>query len=136
MTLSTLATLFRAMQLVAHAAHNLVKGPTFFSDHEYLGELYPAYEEAYDSLIERSIGLKMPINIQQITTEACRIFGQSKITGDAKADLTIIDRLEVMTRKEIAVQMKANPSDGVQNLLQGLADDSEARSYKIGQRVG
>ena len=54
--MDTIATQLRALQFLSHRAHNMVKGPTFFEDHEFLGEIYPAYEAAFDSVIERIIG--------------------------------------------------------------------------------
>jgi len=129
-----LATLFRAAQLTAHEKHNTVQGPTFFEDHEYLGELYGTYEEAYDSVIERMIGLG----------EKCDISGGNIQAADlAKwfCDLEPIDKwpnifLEIETRvqKEIDSCCKGS-SSGTLNFLQGLADESEQRVYKLKQRA-
>ena len=44
-----LLTILRFLQFYTHNAHNLLRGPTFFQDHEFLGELYPAYEVDYDA---------------------------------------------------------------------------------------
>lgn len=35
----------RAMQLFAHAAHNLVNGPSFAPDHDFFGDAYAAHEK-------------------------------------------------------------------------------------------
>ena len=129
-----LATLFRAAQLCSHEKHNTVQGPTFFEDHEYLGELYGTYEEAYDSVIERMIGLG----------EKCDISGGNIQAADlAKwfCDLEPIDKwpnifLEIETRvqKEVDSCCKG-ASSGTINFLQGLADESEQRVYKLKQRA-
>jgi len=50
--MSSIATLLRALQFLAHRAHNVIKGPTFFEDHKFLGKLYPDYEAAYDDIIQ------------------------------------------------------------------------------------
>jgi len=52
-----LIIVFRALQLVAHHAHNLTKGLTFFEDHDFFGDLYGKAEGYYDSVVERFIGL-------------------------------------------------------------------------------
>lgn len=80
-----IAFVFRYLQLYAHQAHNLVKGQTFFQDHDYLGALYPVYEEAYDSIIERSIGLNKPVNIQKVNQAAVK--GSSQGTMNLLAGL-------------------------------------------------
>ena len=65
-----LAIHLRYLQLVAHNAHNEVAGPTFFANHEFLGELYPAYETAYDAVVERIIGLGKPVDLCQVQVDA------------------------------------------------------------------
>lgn len=129
-----LATLFRAAQLTAHEKHNTVTGPSFFEDHEYLGDLYGTYESAYDGVIERMIGLG----------EKCDISGGNIQAADlAKwfCDLEPIDKwpnifLEIETRvqKEVDACCKG-ASSGTINFLQGLADESEQRVYKLKQRA-
>ena len=76
-----LATIFRAAYLVAHNSHHLIKGPTFFEDHEFLGELYGTYEEAYDSVVERLIGLTGNADVITINSKACSIAAQFNPTG-------------------------------------------------------
>jgi DNA-binding ferritin-like protein len=129
-----LATLFRAAQLTAHEKHNTVQGPTFFEDHEYLGDLYGTYESAYDSVIERMIGLGETPKISEGNIQAADL---------AKwfCDLEPIDKwpnifLEIETRvqKEVDSCCKGS-SSGTLNFLQGLADESEQRVYKLGQRA-
>ena len=128
-----LATLYRAAQFYAHAAHNLASGPTFFEDHEYLGELYGAYESAYDDLIERMIGLGVNVDISAVNKAAVNsaFHHEAESTDECFAYLLdmedeICDQIKVLVPKS---------TDGTQNLLQGLADDSEKRQYKLGQRL-
>lgn len=133
-TMHNLATLFRAAQLTAHEKHNTVQGPTFFEDHEFLGDLYGTYETAYDGVIERMIGLGESPNISD---------GNIKAADLAKwlCDLEPLNKwpkifLEVETRiqKEVDNCCKG-ASSGTINFLQGLADESEQRTYKLGQRA-
>ena len=125
-----IATQLRAMQLTAHAAHNMASGPTFFSDHEYLGELYGAYEAAYDSVIERMIGCGTIPGLFNLGIEAAKAQGPN----DSGKAFDWLYGAEEDLRKLIDKCM-AECSTGTQNLLAQLADDSEQRSYKIGQRI-
>lgn len=61
-----LATL-RALQLWFHGAHHAVHGPSFLADHEFLGELYAHFDEAYDGIAERSVLILGAPGIDPIT---------------------------------------------------------------------
>lgn len=128
-----LATLFRAAQFIAHNAHNLASGETFFQDHEEFGELYPAYESAYDSVVERMLGLGQEPDLNKILSDAAGIAAKA-VGDDSTARFKTLLKMEELIRAEVADLVK-DASDGTQNLLQGLADDSEKRTYLIGRRV-
>jgi DNA-binding ferritin-like protein len=126
--------LLRAMQLFAHAAHNMASGPTFFADHAHLGGLYEAYEEAYDGVVERMIGLGEKPDLCDINKKAAELAGKC---GDCcpqqKAFETLVE-MEAEMREKCREDQKGQ-SIGTVNFLQGLADASEQRSYLLGQRV-
>lgn len=136
--LQQLATLFLAARLYAHRAHNLASGPTFFADHDYLGTLYEAYDDAYDALVERTLGIGEDPQIITVTRNATASFERLS-RSETKTDAFFVRllQLEAGFRAEIADLMGATPppSDGIQNLLQGMADESEARTYKLKQRT-
>lgn len=127
------AIALRGLQLYAHSAHNLAKGPNFLEDHEFLGELYGTYEEEYDSIVERMIGEGDKTDIATICSFACEL-GEKPIASTDEAFATILDNEKVVC-KEIKKAMKG-ASDGTQNLLQGIADESLTRQYKIQRRLG
>ena len=129
-----LATQFRAAQFYAHNAHNQASGATFFSDHEFLGELYGTYEEAYDGLIERMIGLGMEINLPEITCEASTEVEKSGDDHTTTECFKYLLEMEKAICKEIEKEMQIS-TVGTQNFIAQLADDSEVRQYKIGQRL-
>ena len=135
MKLSKLITTFRQAYLLAHHAHHSASGSTFLQDHEFLGSLYGAYEDAYDTLVERSIGLGSPVNEILVNKEAVAAYADC--CRDCK---TTDDFLKEVLEMEKQIQKAVKPlitgaSDGTANLLQGLADDSEARFYKLLQRL-
>ena len=131
-----LATLYRSAQFYAHAAHNLVTGNSFFSDHSFLGELYGTYEGGYDDLIERTIGLGETVNIPDITKNAAKVFADIfPEKGSAEVYFRAILAFETKIRAQIK-SINADESLGTQNMIQDLADQSEKRAYKLKQRIG
>jgi DNA-binding ferritin-like protein len=130
-----LAVVLRTAQLVAHNYHNKVSGASFFADHEYLGELYGAYEAAYDGVVERIIGLG----------EECDLPAVTQLAGERAAKYDPYDRAAdemfsdiLAMEKQIqqwCVEFNKKASIGTQNFLQGLADQSEMRVYKLKQRI-
>lgn len=134
--MDTLATLLRSAQLYAHAAHNGAKSATFYSDHEALGELYSAYESAYDKVIERCIGIGEPIDLGAIGRNAAADAGRfaDPLTFSNQASFQTVMQYEKRIC-ELIDQLYESATTGTQNLLAQLADDSEVRQYQIGQRL-
>lgn len=130
-----LATTLRAAQFAAHTWHNRVAGRTFMQDHEFLSGLYEAYEEAYDSVVERLIGLGKTPDIPAITFDAATL--HSKIMAIKKDWPEVFLEVERAIRHDADAVLagKPRPSNGTQNFLQGLCDESEQRTYKLGQRA-
>lgn len=130
-----LAITARAAQLIAHQMHNEVTGCSFFSDHEFLGELYGTYEGIYDDVIERMIGLGITPNISEINRSAMAEYLQYDIT-----EMDCCDMFETLLGVEENIRKWAEAADktatyGSRNFLQGIADDSEKRVYKLKQRT-
>jgi DNA-binding ferritin-like protein len=127
------AIILRALQLYAHNAHNLAKGKTFLQDHEYLGELYSAYEGEYDSLVERMIGIGEEPDLNEITKEAADAATANEFKDDDNAFSVLL-----VTEKELCSSIEkdiTDASNGTQNLLQTIADNSEMRQYKLKRRL-
>lgn len=133
--MNSIATLLRALQFLAHRAHNVIKGPTFFEDHKFFGKLYPDYEAAYDDIIERIIGFGTEtISISKINKTAAEMSSVSP--DETKADVFL--RIILKGEKDLCDLIdKATPkaTQGTQNLLQGICDNSEKRQYQIKQRL-
>jgi len=130
-----IALQLRAMQFLAHRAHNDVNGPTFFADHEFLGELYPAYESAYDSVVERIIGLsREKIDIAQMNVDAAKMACVKPNETGCEAMIKVLLKAEQDLCLLVAKNME-DATDGTQNLIQGIADQSEARQYRMKKRL-
>jgi DNA-binding ferritin-like protein len=129
-----LAAHLRHMQLYAHNAHNLCKGDTFFTDHPELGSLYSSYEDAYDGVVERLIGLGEAPNLIQVQKDAVVMLDSDAApSGFNDAFSTILGYEEELCKLVDAANEGA--SLGTQNFVQGIADISEVRQYKLKQRL-
>jgi DNA-binding ferritin-like protein len=134
--LTKLAARFRAMQLFAHNAHLTTKGATFYQDHDAFGDLYPVYETAFDALVERTIGLGGEYDAQASFKQVGDFLAP---TWGCVAPDDCFDKLMEFEKRICSditdVLTRMDVTQGVSNFLQGLADDSEKRQYKIKQRL-
>jgi DNA-binding ferritin-like protein len=133
LTMDEIATVLRYLQLYSHQAHNLTKGLTFFQDHGFFGDLYPAYESAYDDVVERSIGLGNPIDISIANKQAAERLPEDNET-EVEACLKHILSAEIHLCQEIE-KVCDSCSIGTEQMLGNIADLSEVRQYKIKQRL-
>ena len=126
-----LASYIRYMQSYAHIAHNILGGQTFFSDHAFLGELYGTYEDAYDMVVERMIGLEEPINLVKINQDAVKDLEEPSSYNEAFKELLKCE--EDLCKKIETIAPKV--SQGTMQMLGNIADASEVRQYKLKQRL-
>lgn len=132
-----LIALTRMMNLYYHHLHNISHGESFGPDHELTAGFYAALDSAYDMLIERYIGLGNECGKDQllyIITEAHSVLEQIPEGDDMNNHFYYALNLESNLRSEIEVACEG-ASKGTENLLAALADESEARTYKLRQRV-
>ena len=128
-----IAVTLRGLQLFAHNAHNLAKGKTFLEDHEFFGELYTTYETAYDDVVERMIGLNGDQDLNAITDEAEDMASSVKFSDNEQAYNVLL-----ITEKELLDVIEKDfkgYSLGTQDLLQGIANESERRIYKFKRKL-
>lgn len=127
----------RALNLYYHHLHNIAHGPAFEGDHEMMAEFYAELEGSYDMLIERYMGLGGS-NDKECLLHVVRGV-QSVIMGvpegnNMETHFNHALDLEEGFRSMLSVEMMT-ASKGTENLLAGLADQSEARVYKLNQRL-
>jgi len=128
----TLTTL-RTMQLLAQRGHHLVQGPTFFSDHEKLQSFYEEYGDGFDSVAENMIGNGAVPDFGMVNQDAAK--GSAAPSGRKPEQffrtlLTMEEALQGAIKEEMA-----KATVGGQNLLQGLAMDSDRRKYLMKGRL-
>ena len=140
--MNKIAILLRLLQFYSHIAHNLSSGETFFQDHEFFGGLYPEYEKAYDSVVERMIGLGEKVDLFKIQSQAVEMLSKIKFTNNKQAiqELLKLEKALVSTIDKFVVPTPmSHPhstiSQGTSQLAGDLADRSESRQYMMNQRI-
>lgn len=132
-----LAIYMRFMQLFAHNCHNFVSKQTFFSDHEFLGELYGQAEGFYDSLVERMIGIGEefdPVNAQVMAANYLKQVNyplsenQECFKAALEIEKEILGEIEKLCKS-------GRYSQGTIQLLGDMADKIEVNVYKLKQRL-
>jgi DNA-binding ferritin-like protein len=135
--LQEIAVQLRFLQLLTHNAHNLISGVTFLADHKFFGKLYPIYEAAYDKIVERAIGTDKEIDLSTVAMNAAEMIEKMEEDNTSEdwfyAILAGEQGLCGMVEKCFKESKKY--SQGTLNLLAQTCDDSEARQYKMQQRL-
>jgi hypothetical protein len=128
----TIIQQLRMMQFTAHNGHQLVVGATAPSDHKFLGKLYPAYDAAYDSLVELILSEGDRPDVELLTKAAA-----ADVTGFTTTDDCFRRLLSAeSTLRSMIDSTAADESFGVQNFLSQLAEDSLRRTYHLNARLG
>lgn len=135
MKLQTLAANVRFMQLFGHHCHNTIKGETFFVDHPELASFYGTYEDIYDAIVERAIGIDEEIDLIEIQKEAVSTLIKANIPDDFTGAFKALLSYENYICKEIEKILEGY-SEGTRQFLGNICDQSEARQFKLKQRIG
>lgn len=140
LTLASVATTLRAVYLMHQAAHLQTKGPSFYGDHKLFGKLYADTFDEIDSVSERAIGLGDPLLVCPLKTstlavELLEAFGRSCDVPDADKLVKLSLEAERGLLQILASAMQDDVTDGVSNLLQGIADNHEGHVYLLQQRL-
>lgn len=131
MDLINLATLYRAINLYSHHAHNLTFGDEFLQDHSFFGEIYPLMDDFYDALIERHIGtVDDNVDLADIMDRVTHMISLT----NKDFYKTILSAFENALAK-IEKLAKSDLSQGTINMLVGQADQLEVLVYKIKRRM-
>lgn len=133
-----LSVLFRALQLVAHAAHNFSSGATFQEDHAFFGDIYGKSEGYYDSIIERMIGFGYESKLQLQPYMAQVLSKISCPPVGARNEEYFKQILNYCTEASVMIDdLCSDPKapEGVKQLLGGIADELDVLKYKLQRRL-
>lgn len=135
-----IAILLKLMNIFTHNCHNIVAHVSFFSDHEKLAEFYDKYDEDYDDVIERYIGINgvESIDLIEINNAANNALSNYPIDYKSNRDcfrilLELEQKLCMFIEEEIST---VKHSEGTKQLLGEICNQSEKRQYLIKRRLG
>jgi len=135
-----LACRLRANQLYYHNAHNFIDGENFFGDHDFFADAYKASESAYDSVIERILGMGQGGELQM--TQFHHEVASKLETAPAYEAENPEEYFRYALKVELAVIQivgayvrSGECTVGTENMLAAIADEAEQRLYKIQSRL-
>lgn len=129
--MNDLLVFYRALNLYAHNAHNLISGDTFFEDHAFFADIYTCADGDYDSIAERVIGTGGSFNIGEVLEMSTSIV--KSLSDDYYGE--ILKLIEEINSSIESLSKNGKISIGTLNFIQGLADKNEVFMYKIKQRM-
>lgn len=142
LSLASIGTLLHALQLLHQSAHWQVKGPTYYGDHLLFERVYKDIRKEVDAIGERTVAmgdprLVCPILVAGLSAELLQGWGKGHGKVEAANQLVAMslraEREFIAAVSQALAQAPA--SDGVQNLLQGIADAHEGNVYLLEQRL-
>jgi len=137
--LSSVVAVLRAAQLLHHTHHWIMTGPQFYGDHLLLQRLYEGI--SFDAVGEKTVcmgGSVCPIQQTQAVGNLISKFAtesedpESLITASLAMEEYV---LEVIDQAKAQLEQEGNLSNGLDNLLQGIADSHETFVYLLKQRL-
>lgn len=129
-----------------HQLHHWIsKGDTFYADHQLFSRLYDAASGEIDSVAEKAVGLGSTSNVDI----SLRVSQLQKLVQGYGMTSTIPQPTELAKRSYLAEMnfikvldilinsMKENGTltNGLDNMLQGIADGHESAVYLLKQRI-
>ena len=140
-SLASLATALEALYLLHQSAHWQTRGASYYGDHLMFQRLYKGIDKEIDSLGERAVAMGSPLLVCPITTahlsaKVLPLWGKGHSLDSPEKLVMLSLNAEKSVLEAVASAMAtASPSDGVQNLLQGIADAHEGNIYLLQQRL-
>lgn len=128
-----------------HQTHHWVcRGDAFYGDHKLFEELYACVIQEIDAVAEKAVGLgsehnvNLMLQIMQLlqVSKSCASPQTVPQTSDlAKASLVAeFNFLKLLTAALESLRANKACTDGLENMLQGIADRHEAHIYKLKRR--
>lgn len=139
-SLASVAVVLRAVGLSHQAAHWQTKGTTFYSDHLLFKRIYKAIPKELDSISEKIVALGDPILVcpirsSQLALELLGVFGRVCVVPDSEKLVALSLAAELGFLRVLETATQAATTDGVENLLQSIADKHESHVYLLQQRA-
>lgn len=139
--LADLLSYVRAVAQAEHSFHWRTRGPAFYGDHLMFERVYSGTAADVDPIAEKLLGLT---NSQDslcpdvLAAKTAQILADAKLSTDPKAFAADALRLEKALVALITATIQVcsdQMTDGLENLLQGMADKHEGHVYLLQQAV-
>jgi DNA-binding ferritin-like protein len=144
--LGVLVAALRAAAFVHQTHHWQARGGNFYGDHLLFGRLYDESQGFVDQLAERSVGAgsrnlvcpKQQVQLLGSLVQAWCGVGSEDPSPTKMVSLSLAIELFILRALKGArerLEANGNLSDGIDNLLQGVADKHEEFTYLLQQRL-
>lgn len=133
-----LLSFLRALAHIYQYMHWRSAGTNYYGDHLLYERLYGSVESEIDPVAEKILGITddsksiHPIEDSKYTHAIVEKFVKGEFNPESFAEIAIVAEKELI--KLIEKMMSSDQSDGVENMLQGIADKHEGHLYLLQQR--
>jgi DNA-binding ferritin-like protein len=133
-----LLSFLRALSHIYQYMHWRSAGTNYYGDHLLYERLYNSATEGIDAVAEKVIGITNdsasihPIEDIKFTSAIVTKFVKGEFNPESFSEIGIAAEKELI--KLIKKMMSGGQSDGVENMLQGIADKHEGHLYLLQQR--
>jgi DNA-binding ferritin-like protein len=136
MTLHNVFSDLYALYVLSQSAHWCAKGEMYYGDHLLFQRMYETIATEIDLVAEKMLGTGEKDNL---LTPKSIIIGAAKsitmMTNGSDASALMIAETKFLTNL-VSVLSDASLSEGVKNMLQGIADKHEEHVYLLSRRLG
>jgi len=135
----------RALAVVAQSYHWRTEGESYYSDHLLFERIYGAANDMIDGLAEKIVGLcgdgsLVEINLQtKLISELVESHSPPDTKSEAfPASLLAFTEHSIDCIKKVLEELKGSDSlsDGLEDMLQGIASKHEEHVYLLQRRIG
>ncbi len=144
--LSLILVQLRYVYLLHQTHHWTAKGDPFYGDHLLFQRLYEEVLPEIDAVAEKAVGLGVAANVDLVmqTAQLYKLASQHQPTSTipqpkelARKSMTAeVSLLKCITTMLSQMREQGTLTDGVENMLQGIADLHEGHVYLLKQRCG